>query len=232
MKKLMKVIVITAMVFILVACSKEKVTMESEKATMDKTEEPMDSEKATMYKTEEPMESEKVPMDKTEEPIGDPMMSPDKTTDDNMMPEKMTNDGNPAPAFDLKDVKGASISLSDYEGKKVYIKFWASWCSICLAGLEELNTFAGEDQDFVILTVVSPSYKGEKKSESFVTWFNGLENVSNLTVLLDDEGALAQKFGLRGYPTSAFIGSDGVLVKTQAGHLNKDQIKAEFENIF
>lgn len=221
MKQLMKAIMITSMVFVLVACSKEK--------EMSPT---IDSEETTMEKENDTMESEKVPMDKIEEPIGESTMSPDKTTDDNMMPEKMTNDGNPAPAFDLKDVKGTTISLADYEGKKVYIKFWASWCSICLAGLEELNTFAGEDQDFVILTVVSPSYKGEKKSDSFVTWFNGLENVSNLSVLLDEDGALAQKFGLRGYPTSAFIGSDGVLVKTQAGHLNNDQIKVELENIF
>lgn len=132
---------------------------------------------------------------------------------------------------DLMDVKGESVNLSDYEGKKVYIKFWATWCPICLTGLETLNTLSGEENDFIILTVVSPNFKGEKKSASFVKWFEGVENVSNLTVLLDEGGAFAQKIGLRGYPTSVYIGSDGVLVKTQAGHVNNDQIRNEFDAI-
>ncbi len=28
---------------------------------------------------------------------------------------------------------GKTYHLSDYKGKKVYLNFWASWCSICLA---------------------------------------------------------------------------------------------------
>lgn len=141
------------------------------------------------------------------------------------------NDGNPAPSFELKDTKGNIHKLSDYAGKKVYIKYWASWCSICLAGLEEINTLSGEEQDFEVLTIVSPGYNNEKKSESFIKWFSGVEHTSNLTVLLDENGSIAKQFQIRGYPTSIFIGSDGVLVKTQPGHLNNDQIMNEFQSI-
>lgn len=141
------------------------------------------------------------------------------------------NDGELAPNFNLKDVKGKSHSLSDYKGKKVYVKFWASWCPICLSGLEELNTLAGEDQDFVVLSVVSPGYNNEKEKASFIKWFNGVENTSNITVLLDEDGELAQELNVRGYPTSAYIGSDGVLIKTLPGHVSNDQIKEGFKSI-
>lgn len=141
------------------------------------------------------------------------------------------NEGDFAPGFELKDLKGQTHRLSDYKGKKVYVKFWASWCPICLAGLEELNTLAGEKHDFVVLSIVSPGYNNEKKSASFIKWFNGVENTSNITVLLDENGSITKQYHVRGYPTSAFIGSDGVLFKTQPGHVSNDQIMKEFKSI-
>jgi cytochrome c-type biogenesis protein len=145
--------------------------------------------------------------------------------------KNMSNEGVKAPEFELLDLTGTSHKLSDYAGKKVYIKFWASWCPICLAGLAELNTLDG-GEDYVVLTLVSPGYKSEKKSEDFITWFAGVENVSNITVLLDEGGALSQEFGIRGYPTSAFIGSDGILAKLQPGHLSNEDITYAFESIY
>lgn len=38
--------------------------------------------------------------------------------------------GKDASGFVLKDMKGNTVKLSDYRGKKVYLKFWATWCSL------------------------------------------------------------------------------------------------------
>lgn len=141
------------------------------------------------------------------------------------------NDGSLAPSFELVDVKGDTYKLADYEGKKVYVKFWASWCSICLAGLEELNTLAGDEQDFVVLTIVSPDFNNEKNSDSFVKWFSGVEEASNITVLLDEDGTIAKQFNVRAYPTSAYIGSDGTLIQTLPGHASNEQIIEKFSSI-
>lgn len=142
---------------------------------------------------------------------------------------KQTNNENQAPTFDLMDLDGNAHSLSDYAGKKVYIKFWASWCPICLSGLEELNTLAAEDNDFVVLTIVSPGFNNEKKSDAFIKWFKGVENVSSIPVLLDEGGAITKLYQVRGYPTSVFINADGELIKTQPGHLTNEQIRTQFK---
>ena len=35
--------------------------------------------------------------------------------------------GNLAPDFQLKNLDGKSVSLSDFKGKPVWLNFWATW---------------------------------------------------------------------------------------------------------
>ncbi|MFS0726417.1 redoxin family protein [Paenibacillus sp. 1P07SE] len=148
----------------------------------------------------------------------------------NMSAPAAMNKGDAAPAFALADLNGDSVQLADFEGKKVYVKYWASWCSICLAGLEELNTLAGEDRDFQVITIVAPNYKGEKSSAAFAEWFNR-QPYDNLTVLLDENGVWAKQFQVRAYPSSYYIGSDGILVKALPGHASSEQIIETLDEI-
>jgi len=141
------------------------------------------------------------------------------------------NAKNLAPSFELVDLEGNQQNLADYAGQKVYVKFWASWCSICLSGMEELNTLAGEENDFAVLTIVSPSSNAEKSSESFAKWFKGFPNAENITVLLDEGGTFFEEYGVIGYPTSVYIGSDGTLAKSQTGHFSNEEIKSTFETV-
>ncbi|EGA90604.1 lipoprotein [Planococcus donghaensis MPA1U2] len=136
-----------------------------------------------------------------------------------------------APSFELVDLEGNQQNLADYAGQKVYVKFWASWCSICLSGMEELNTLAGEENDFAVLTIVSPGSNAEKSSESFAKWFEGFPNAENIMVLLDEGGTFFDEYGVIGYPTSVYIGSDGTLVKSQTGHFSNEEIKNSFDSI-
>ena len=73
---------------------------------------------------------------------------------------QIAKQGEAVTDFSLTGVDGKTYRLSDYKGKKVYLKFWASWCSICLASLPDTDELAKEaGDDFVILTVVSPGQK-------------------------------------------------------------------------
>lgn len=159
-------------------------------------------------------------------------MTKEEMTKEMMEEEKMMkNEGKMAPAFELMSVSGETVSLESLKGEKVYVKFWASWCSICLAGLEEFDMLAAEAEGFKVISIVSPGYSGEQSKEKFIEWYNGL-NYENLIVLLDEGGDIAKEYGVRGYPTSVYIGSDGVLVKSLPGHVSNDAIAETFKEIY
>ena len=136
-----------------------------------------------------------------------------------------------APDFELKGVDGKTYKLSDFKGKKVYLKFWASWCSICLSTLKDTDELAkNAGKDYVVLTVVSPGHVGEKSEADFKNWYEKL-NYKHLPVLLDPSGKLLEQYGVRSYPTAAFIGSDGKLVKTRPGLIKKAEIESTLKSI-
>ena len=137
---------------------------------------------------------------------------------------QMAKQGEVVPDFELTGVDGKTYRLSDYKGKKVYLKFWASWCSICLASLPDTDELAKEESDdYIILTVISPGQKGEQAEEAFKKWYQGLD-YKNLPILLDPTGKLLASYGVRSYPTQAFIDKVGKLVKTQPGFMDKETI--------
>ncbi len=122
------------------------------------------------------------------------------------------------------------LDLTAFKGEKVYVKFWASWCSICLAGMDELDQLAGQDNDFKVITIVAPGINGEQEKADFIQWFKGLE-YKNIQVLFDETGELTKAYGIRAYPTSVFIDEAGNLIRTQPGHVSNERIKEIFEGI-
>lgn len=140
-------------------------------------------------------------------------------------------EGEEVADFELLGIDGKTYRLSDYKGKKVYLKFWASWCSICLTSLPDTDELAEESgDDYVVLTVVSPGQKGEQAEEAFKKWYQGLD-YKHLPVLLDPSGKLLASYGVRSYPTQAFIDKEGKLVKTQPGFMDKASILESLKSI-
>jgi thiol-disulfide isomerase/thioredoxin len=67
-----------------------------------------------------------------------------------------------APQFELKDLDGRTVRLSDYQGKVVLINFWATWCPPCRAEMPDLVRLQrehGED-----LQIIGVTYPPEKKA--------------------------------------------------------------------
>ena len=128
----------------------------------------------------------------------------------------------------LKDLNGMSYSFGK-DGKPTYVKFWASWCPICLSGLEDIDNLSKEKKDFEVVTVVSPGLVGEKKTEDFKKWYKSLE-YKNIKVLLDEKGELSKILNVRVYPTSVVVNKAGKAEKVLPGHLEKAEIKKLFSS--
>ena len=130
--------------------------------------------------------------------------------------------------FKLNDLNGKVHSLSDYRGKKVYVEYWASWCPVCIKGIGEFETLVRsyeKSSDVIVLSMVAPGAFGEKSSADFASWF--ADRGYNFPVLLDEGGLVARQFGVRAFPTSLYIDSDGVLVTAVPGQYPNDSIKAK-----
>ena len=128
----------------------------------------------------------------------------------------------------LKDVNGMNYSFGK-DGKPTYVKFWASWCPICLSGLEDIDSLSKEMKDFEVVTVVSPGLVGEKKTEDFKKWYKSL-GYKNIKVLLDEKGELTKMLNVRVYPTSVVVNKAGKAEKVLPGHLEKAEIKKLFSS--
>ncbi|WP_109427641.1 redoxin family protein [Aggregatibacter kilianii] len=127
----------------------------------------------------------------------------------------------------FKDLNNNVVTLDQVttKGKPVYVKMWASWCPICLAGLAEINELsADQSKNFDVITIVSPGAKGEKETQDFIEWYKGLD-YKNIIVLLDEKGETLKRAKVRGYPSSVLLDADLNILKTVPGHLGKAQIK-------
>ena len=125
------------------------------------------------------------------------------------------------------DFDGNPVSLAAYAGRPVYIKFWASWCSVCLTTLADTDAMAAADNDFTVLTVVAPDVSGEKSAEAFKTWYNQL-GYTHAPVLFDTGGAVLKTLGITAFPTSVYIGADGALIRVTPGYASAEEIAAVF----
>lgn len=124
--------------------------------------------------------------------------------------------------FELKNIDGNMVRLSDFKGKKVYLKLWASWCSICLNSLDETDKLA-ENDDFVVISMVAPLIRGEKDGESFKKWYTKL-GYKNLPVLFDEGGKVMDELGVFAYPSYVFFDENGKITHSGPGHVSNKKI--------
>lgn len=105
-----------------------------------------------------------------------------------------------APSFQNVLLNGKTVNLEDYHGKPVLIHFWAEWCPFCK--LEE-GSISSLQKDWSVLTVAYQS--GDQKS---VTQHMKERNIQSWPTIVDQDGRLAELFGVKGVPTSIILDGD------------------------
>jgi thiol-disulfide isomerase/thioredoxin len=109
------------------------------------------------------------------------------------------------------------IDLSAYQGKVVYVDFWASWCVPCRQSFPWMNTMQrqyGKD-GLVIIGVNMDQVRAE--ADAFLAKYP-----AEFTIRFDPQGQLAPRFKVKGMPTSALLGRDGKVLLIHEGFKSKD----------
>lgn len=141
-----------------------------------------------------------------------------------MLPAAMTQQLQALPQI----TKGLGATGKDVidPSKPTLIKFWASWCPLCLGTLEETEAWRKDPKfaDYNVVTVASPGHLNEKSAAEFKEWYAGVQaDYPNLPVLTDDSGTLINKLGVQVYPSWAIIDKKGTLVRLIKGNLTSQQ---------
>lgn len=133
--------------------------------------------------------------------------------------------------MELDNIQPSPQKTSIQEQKPTLIKFWASWCPLCLAELSTTQALIRDNklENANIVTVASPGFLHEKDKASFIEWFQGL-NYPDLPVLIDENGTLARQWGIGVYPSWAVLDEKGKVLQIIKGSLDKNAILSLAKN--
>jgi len=124
-----------------------------------------------------------------------------------------------APDFELKNLMGETVRLSDYRNKVVMLNFMATWCYWCRKEMPHLQKLSDKyrSKDFVIV-VVFQDRKGASAVVPFMKEAGYTFAVS--TGLLDPTGEVGYRYGVTGTPTTWLIDRSGGVVGWGIGYRN------------
>ena len=117
-----------------------------------------------------------------------------------------------AADFALRDVSGATVTLSGYQGNLVFLNFWATWCGPCreeMPSMERLYRQIG-GRGLVMLAV------NEKESVAQVATFMRSHGLS-FPALLDVDGKVSSAYRVWGLPTTYLIDGSGRIIGMKSG---------------
>ena len=105
--------------------------------------------------------------------------------------------------------KPLSLNYSLVKDKPVLVHFWAIWCPICRIEAQNIQTIA---ENFEVITIAVKS--GSDKDIQEYLKSNNLD----FKFINDNDGYLAQKFGISVYPTTIVYDKEKNVVFSDVGY--------------
>jgi thiol-disulfide isomerase/thioredoxin len=116
--------------------------------------------------------------------------------------------------------------VAKYKGKIIYVDFWATWCSPCRSGIEQIKPLKEElvGKDIVFVYITNPT-------SPQTTWNNMIPDIKgeHYRVAQDEWNHLTAKFNISGIPHYVLVGKNGEVINPNLGHYGNNELKSILE---
>jgi len=124
----------------------------------------------------------------------------------------------PAPVFEVQDINGEMVRLTDFEGNVVVLNFWATWCAPCVREMPLFQKYHDQVPDIVVLGV------NEEEPVEKVREF--IEKTGfTYRMLLDTDVVMGEAYYILTLPTTVFIDKQGIMRYRHIGYMSEEQFE-------
>lgn len=140
------------------------------------------------------------------------------------IPEVGAEKGKLAPDFEVTDLKGRTIKLSDFRGKVIVIEFFATWCPVCREQSRVMEQLYSKyaSRGVVLMTIDVGS-----STESLVRFVK--ERGIRWIVAKGEE--IGVKYGVYAIPTTFIVDQRGVIRFKAVGTVGYHQLASMLEEL-
>ena len=132
---------------------------------------------------------------------------------------------NPAKDFELENMEGEKIRLSDYRGHVVVMNYWATWCGPCISEMPVFQKlFDQHNPELVVIGI-----DNQETVEEIRPYIDEL----NITyeILLDKDAQVHVDYQVFGLPTTIIVDQNGIIKVNHIGIMSEKQLKGYLKQL-
>lgn len=149
-------------------------------------------------------------------------------------PRETLGAGDMAPDFEMHNVAGDVVKLSDYKGKVVILDFWATWCGPCIGSFPHTQNIAKKyaDQDVVVLAsgtsdTIAKFKEWIPKNQPRYPDINFVFDPNERGSATFNDRASAKLYGVKGIPSQFIIDRNGKITALVVGNGGEGDARTE-----
>lgn len=178
-----------------------------------------------------PLEAENINVNK-EIIKNDDIKEPEKSEEDNKKdngnkeepPVLIEETFDNAEDFVVYDKDGNEVKLSDFEGKKTVVNFWATWCGYCVREMPEFNKLYQEKNDKINFVMINSFGESKETVDKFME-----ENAYTFPVYYDSKNEAVNTYNITGIPVTMVFDEHRQLLKKHVGVISENVLRELLE---
>lgn len=125
-----------------------------------------------------------------------------------------------APPFQMTTLDGESIDLLSLRGQTIILNFWATWCEPCIVEMPILQSVHDDFKDVGVQVIGVNLGESPETIQNWVT-----ENRFTFRIIPDEQTALANRYRLRGQPSTFIISPQGIITHVIYGPVQENALR-------